>query len=985
MIKELVATLEQHDLYLESEEVADVVWLAAQIAARAPAAPSGTAAPRTVGPAGERPQTTPDSKSVPSSEEPPGERGGDVGSGAAPLPAALKQQPPELPSHRTDTASPGDGERHIALYRRSAGTERAEEAGAALALRVAGATSIPAPRELARALRPLMIRIPSSVRFAIDEEATVHRYAETRLLLPVMVPLPERWLDLVLVVDGARSMRIWEQTVRELKPLLERQGAFRNSQLWTLDSEAETPVLYRGPRRPQAHVHGVHELVDPASDRFIVVISDCVAPAWDDGRMGHILREWSRNELVILLQVLPERLWQRTGLGSASPVYLSQPHRCGNNNSMRARPAAPSWFSAPTAGTSVPVTRLDAPSLSRVAALVAARPGAQCVGYSFPTLTPAAAAVPPPADNAEESPSPLARLRRFQANASRPAQKLAHYLAAIPLSLPTMRLVRETMLPEADDGHLAEVLLGALLYEQDGKELHDESEPQSSIAINYEFYDGVRDLLLEGSPVSDTVRVLDRVSEYLAHHHGSTLDFRATLPDPSALPREIPEAERPFAKLQASVLRRLGGAYTRLADRLERTQPAPEAEAPDLEGAITEEADQVVEAKTESRETAQGLRQHSPGKNTARIEAQTHEDTRDTTPNIQHGSASGFFQLEVLAARSGESLLLHFNTADAPHLCLIDGGGPGVYRQTLKPRLQEIGHQWIAEDEPLSLDLAILTHMHDPQARGMLDLLQDMERMQSEHLPPFLQIRDFWFNALTNQLYGDRKGASESEIRRVRQLLDLLERLQIPRNGTFNGGPAIPDATSFEAVKLPGEAQVQILAPSGKSLARLESSPSSDPNLISLALLFEADGQRLLLPSDQTGDNLLRALDQASLLDEKGLHLDLLKLPHHGSSRDLSPEFFRLLTADHYLITGDGRHGMPHIETLEMLMAARGDAPFSLYFCPHPRSYRKEYPVDELLKFLEDQTTRNRGFRYVFAEPNAPSLMLDFTGGPASA
>ena len=88
-----------------------------------------------------------------------------------------------------------------------------------------------------------------------------------------------------------------------------------------------------------------------------------------------------------------------------------------------------------------------------------------------------------------------------------------------------MRLVRETMVPEADDGHLAEVLLGALFYEQ------DEDEPRDSAAVRYEFHDGVSELLIEGSPVPDTVRVVDEVSKHLARHHGSTLDFRVALLD----------------------------------------------------------------------------------------------------------------------------------------------------------------------------------------------------------------------------------------------------------------------------------------------------------------------------------------------------------------------------------------------------------------------------------------------------------------------
>ncbi len=584
MIIELVTALRQRDLYLDSKEVADVVWLAAQVAARTPATDAAEEL-ADFEPADEKPRAGSGGESDPAIAKTP-KHGREPG-GADDPPPAPKDVPLEPGLSRDQPSESGEGQ--VGLYRRSAGTVRAEEMDAALALRVAAAASIPEPRQLARALRPLMVRVPSSVHFAVDEEATVHRYAETRIMVPVMVPMPERWLDLVLVVDGARSMRIWEQTVQELEPVLERQGAFRNSQLWTLDTEAGKPVLYRGRRMPGAQAHGIREVVDPANDRLIAVVSDCVAPAWDDGRMGRILRVWGRSELVVVLQVLPnrDRLWERTGLGSALPVYLSQLRRGGNNGRIQARPASSYWLDRPVAGPTVPVIPLDEESFARAAALFAARPRAQCLGYSIPATVSGEAQSSPMFGG--ESLSALACLRRFQANASATAQKLAHYLAAAPLSLPIIRLVRKTMLPEADDGHLAEVL-GALLYEE------DEETPQDSAAVRYEFHNGVRELLLEGSPVPATVTVLDAVSEYLARYHGGTLDFRAALLDPDALPRGVTETERPFARLQAWVLRRLGGAYARMAERLGQALRAEEA--------ATEKADRADGADVDLPATA---------------------------------------------------------------------------------------------------------------------------------------------------------------------------------------------------------------------------------------------------------------------------------------------------------------------------------------------------------------------------------------------
>jgi hypothetical protein len=69
------------------------------------------------------------------------------------------------------------------------------------------------------------------------------------------------------------------------------------------------------------------------------------------------------------------------------------------------------------------------------------------------------------------------------------------------------------------------------------------------------------------------------------------------------------------------------------------------------------------------------------------------------------------------------------------------------------------------------------------------------------------------------------------------------------------------------------------------------------------------------------------------------MHVDILKVPHHGSSNNLETSFFRRITADHYVFSGNGEHGNPERETLEMLFEARKDEPFAMHFT---------YPIDEI-------------------------------------
>ena len=69
------------------------------------------------------------------------------------------------------------------------------------------------------------------------------------------------------------------------------------------------------------------------------------------------------------------------------------------------------------------------------------------------------------------------------------------------------------------------------------------------------------------------------------------------------------------------------------------------------------------------------------------------------------------------------------------------------------------------------------------------------------------------------------------------------------------------------------------------------------------------------------------------------MHVDLLKVPHHGSANNLDDDFFERITADHYVFSGDGEHGNPEREALQMLLDARGDADYTIHLT---------YPIEEI-------------------------------------
>lgn len=100
------------------------------------------------------------------------------------------------------------------------------------------------------------------------------------------------------------------------------------------------------------------------------------------------------------------------------------------------------------------------------------------------------------------------------------------------------------------------------------------------------------------------------------------------------------------------------------------------------------------------------------------------------------------------------------------------------------------------------------------------------------------------------------------------------------------------------------------------------------PNLASLMLLAEENGNRLLLTGDGHADDISEGLRRHNKLDARGrLHVNALKVQHHGSKNNITKEFCERITANHYIYCGNGDHQNPHLEGIDLLVNAREGLP----------------------------------------------------------
>lgn len=319
------------------------------------------------------------------------------------------------------------------------------------------------------------------------------------------------------------------------------------------------------------------------------------------------------------------------------------------------------------------------------------------------------------------------------------------------------------------------------------------------------------------------------------------------------------------------------------------------------------------------------------------------------------------FKLHVVQAKYGDALILSFGRPASPHHILIDGGPSGNYAADLEPALDEIA------GKGGKLDLVVLSHVDSDHVIGVLDLFAAVEEDLVSDRDPRTQIAGLWHNSFERTIDPTGEVAEQMQvmmkmaraanmtmratadtfygIKEGNRLRILAQKLKIPSNKGFKG-----DVLLADTAKLPikfGPLELRIAGPNKANLKALQSewlnwleetaqkiasdpaatamSDNSVPNLSSVVLLAKCDNKTILLTGDARGDFIIEGLQTARIARHGRLHVDVLKVQHHGSNRNTTRDFFNAITADTYVLSADGRHNNPKFETMKWIVEAARD------------------------------------------------------------
>jgi beta-lactamase superfamily II metal-dependent hydrolase len=124
----------------------------------------------------------------------------------------------------------------------------------------------------------------------------------------------------------------------------------------------------------------------------------------------------------------------------------------------------------------------------------------------------------------------------------------------------------------------------------------------------------------------------------------------------------------------------------------------------------------------------------------------------------------------------------------------------------------------------------------------------------------------------------------------------------------------------------------------------------------SIAFIFEYEDKRLLLTGDAHDEVIVENVRKLGFNENNPLLLDYVKLSHHGSKYNTSPEFLSIINCQHFIIsTNANRHGLPNKRTLARIVAQFPNA--NLLFNYPDIIKKKIFTDDELIELRQAGVT----------------------------
>ena len=206
----------------------------------------------------------------------------------------------------------------------------------------------------------------------------------------------------------------------------------------------------------------------------------------------------------------------------------------------------------------------------------------------------------------------------------------------------------------------------------------------------------------------------------------------------------------------------------------------------------------------------------------------------------------------------------------------------------------------------------MITHYDTDHIKAINTILENLNVEDRKKL-----VKKVWFNATKVGFHGNEKLLSEQDATKLAYLLLEADINWISelRTGEIE---KIDDNLTLEVIE-GGETYQQIRE--GKLLGNEKSDwdtsfkeleqymddevlDESKTNAQSTIIIVHTQGKKILLPGDATPEKLAKALDEYR--KDSIIKFDLVKLPHHGSYKNITKEILNKIESSNYMISTNG-------------------------------------------------------------------------------
>lgn len=300
-------------------------------------------------------------------------------------------------------------------------------------------------------------------------------------------------------------------------------------------------------------------------------------------------------------------------------------------------------------------------------------------------------------------------------------------------------------------------------------------------------------------------------------------------------------------------------------------------------------------------------------------------------------------RLRILKANHGDAFIIEVKRGDDLFTMVIDGG-PRVANRVVIPQLVQLTDKG-------KIDIMALTHFDNDHIHGLLEFLKT-------HKDRVGKIGKFWINLPERVKVAD--DSPELTYEEARDLRDEMEKLEKETVNKIDWRERlIADEKSDQPLYQNDLVKIWVLAPSEEDIERNERcfrkkigeelvninlsgnnekqplrpleeiweeewKDTSPLNAASSAFLIKCyDGRTFLMCGDANPDTIEKSLRKMDYSEEHPLKVDVFKLPHHGSRKNIRNSLLDIVVADAYLISTNGgwastRH--PDRETIAKLL-----------------------------------------------------------------